>query len=243
MKPAQKSTTSFPGRHDFLFEDLRDELGDSPKILSVGCAAGYEALDLKRLIPHARIFGCEVNQKALGEAMCLCTPHGITIFESNVEAIRKHGPYDAITCLHVLVKYPDVQDKDDISSIYPFAEFDASLGTLVSNLASGGIIVVYNSCYLVEHSSVRNDVQAVPPGRHRQNGWIEKYGRDGRRLSRCFGRLNEEWYPLRTWRRKLKEQWDLFEDQRAIEMLEYRHDLLCADPVDTTTIMWRKTAW
>lgn len=139
-------------------------------------------------------------------------------------------------------QYPDVQGKDDIASIYPFTEFDASLGMLVSNLASAGIIVVYNSCYLVDHSSIRNDVRPVSPVRHRHNGWIEKYGPDGRRLSRCFGRLNDEWYPLRTWRQKLKQQWDLFEDQRAIEMLEYRHDPLGAEPIDTTTTMWRKTA-
>jgi hypothetical protein len=242
MKPAQKSTTTFPARHDYLFEDLRDSLGDSPKILSFGCAAGFEALDIKRLIPHAKVLGCEVNRKALDEAMRRCTPHGITIFESNAEAIRKHGPYDAITCLHVLVKYPDVQNEDDISTIYPFTEFDTSLSVLASSLATGGVIAVYNSCYLVDHSSIRNDVQAIPPGRHRQNGWIEKCGADGRRLSRCYGRLNDEWYPLRTWRRKLKEQWDLFEDQRDIEMLEYRHDLLCAAPIDTTSTLWRKTA-
>src|SRR5262245_48220286 len=176
MKQAQISTISFQTRHDYLFEDLRDLMKDksitNPRILSFGCSEGFEPFDIKRIIPQAMVFGCDINQRALAKAEALCGPHGIGIFSSDADAIRGNGPYDAIVCLNVLVRYPDIAGKEDISEIYPFADFDEAVSVLGTSLTVGGVFVLYNSCYLMEQTAQGEHFAAVPVRRHLRNGWV-----------------------------------------------------------------------
>lgn len=142
MWAAQRSTASLPTRHDNIFLDLADALNNipAPKVLSFGCSKGFEPLDLARLIPNATVLGCDVEPKALIEAKGRCEQAGIRIFESNAETLREFGPYDAITAMNVLTRYPTVQDRDDISGIYPFSAFDQVVHSIVDQIKPGGLL-------------------------------------------------------------------------------------------------------
>lgn len=100
MLGAQTSTASFAGRHEPLFADLGDALAEHacPHVLSFGCSAGWEPLDLARHLPRAAVLGCDVNEAVLREARARC-PAEIEIFASTAEQLREHGPFDAITAL------------------------------------------------------------------------------------------------------------------------------------------------
>lgn len=246
MKTIQSSTASFSTRHDDLFQDLADALSrrgaDRPKILSFGCSEGFEPLDLQRLVPVAEIFGCDVNQRVLAKAHERCDPAGITIFESDAGAIARHGPYDAIVCMNVLVRYPEIQGHDDITGIYPFAEFEETAGALLEQLAPGGFFVLFNSCYLMEDMATTADLSPVAPARHRRNGWIEKYDRTGRRLTQSFGEIDGQWLPVVEWRRAIQIAGKGMTDRTPFKTLPYRHDRVegIAADFDDETSIWMK---
>lgn len=244
MKAAQVSTASFPSRHEYLFEDARSAVPNAERLLSVGCAGGFEALDLKRFFPKADVSGCDVSPKALAEARTLCEPLGITVFESNVENIRRYAPYDLITCMSVLVRYPAVQDQQDISEIYPFSEFDDSVSLLVDSLKPGGVLALFNSCYLMEQASAVGSLEPLPVLLHRSNGWIDKYDRTGRRLTCCRGIVSGEEMSLKQWRSALRANRSLTDESCIRDMAEhrlnYRHDLLTSQDVNLATTLWRK---
>src|SRR4051794_5262716 len=109
---AQVSTASFSTRHDYVFGELRDCLERhgfvQPRVLSFGCARGHEPLDLKRIIPGAKVLGCDVNQSALAEADNRCRSEDITIFASSPAALSEQGPYHAVVAMNVLTRYPEI---------------------------------------------------------------------------------------------------------------------------------------
>ncbi|HEU5107026.1 MAG TPA: class I SAM-dependent methyltransferase, partial [Micromonosporaceae bacterium] len=191
MWAAQISTASFAARHVDIVLDLADALAESgiarPRVLSFGCSKGFEPLDLAHAIPGAEVLGCDVCPDALAEAVERTAPAGIRIFASTPADIAAHGPYDAVVALNVLTRYPAIRGRDDISPVYPFADFDFSATRLADSLNPGGILAVYNACYLFEQTAAAAAFRPVPARRHARNGWMEKHDRSGTRLTTVVG--------------------------------------------------------
>jgi hypothetical protein len=246
MWAAQVSTASFSARHVDIVLDLADALAGSgishPRVLSFGCSKGFEPLDLARAMPSAEVLGCDVSPDALAEATQRCGPAGIRIFESTPANLARYGPYDAAVALNVLNRYPAIRGVDDISAVYPFAEYNFSVGHLSDNLNPGGILAIYNSCYLFEQAGAAAAFRPVAPRRHTRNGWTEKHDRSGTRLTSVTGEFEGRCYPVHEWRTVLNREAHRFEDRSVFERLPYQHTPVrpYAIEPDLTTVFWRK---
>lgn len=243
MWAAQRSTASFPNRHDALFMDLGDALAGipSPKVLSFGCSKGFEPLDLARLISGAQVLGCDVDEKALAEARERCEP-AITIFASSAGSLAEHGLYDAVVAMSVVTRYPSIQDKDDISAIYPFSAFEGAVESIASQITRGGVFLLYNACYAFEQTRAAQEFEPVASLRHKNNGWIDKYDRSGLRLTKAEGEQNGQRIPIHTWRTQLWEEAHRDENWAVFENSPYFQTAIrpkIAVP-DLQTVMWRK---
>ncbi len=246
---AQASTVTRSGRHEVLFADLAlilKDLGISrPRVLSFGCSTGFEPLDLKRQIPGAKVYGCDINDKALAEAKNRCAAENITIIKSEPGALAKLGTFDVITVMSVLTSYPAIQDRPDISKIYPFKLFDSLLSSITSMIAPGGFLVLYNSCYLFEQSTSAPNFVAQPSVKNRMNGWSDKYDKSGKRLTDVFGTHQGRSYPASEWRKLLANDPNRVKDLEA-DLMDYEFRTVPGAGVqpNTYTVFWRrKSSW
>ena len=247
---AQSSLTTYQGRHDLHFGHLARLLEpvQRPRILSFGCSTGAEPLDLLRSAPGAVVSGCDVNRRALAAAREVCEPHGIDIFDGSPEALAMRAPFDAIVAMNVLCRFPPPV-VDDLSAAFAFEQFELTLGALVGALRPGGLLMVYNAQYLVEQAACAARLEPVPTGLT-GNGWLEKYGRDGRRLTAVTGVWKGDRLALRDWRAAivrdtpgLVEDTLTMADAAALEVLEYEHRPLHPPlDADLATVVWRKPA-
>ena len=157
----QTATTTAADRYPELFATLAERLPPGARILSFGCSTGEELSSLRRLMPHARLTGVEINPRArrLAERRVAGDP----LVE--VVASLPDGPFDAILALAVLQREPHrIADQGivDLSRTYPFARFDQALAALVDRLAAGGLLAIFHAHYRVEDSSVAGELTAIP---------------------------------------------------------------------------------
>ncbi|MEQ1955638.1 class I SAM-dependent methyltransferase [Mesorhizobium sp. CN2-181] len=233
--PAQKSTYSFPRRNDRTFERIVSILaaGNSNrlKLLSFGCSKGIEPLDLKRLAPSAEVYGCDVDADALEIARGECAEAGIHIFESSRDAILRLGPFDAIVAMNVLVDWPAIHTRDRIDHIYPFRRFNDSVSTMFDALTVGGYMAIYNTCYLVEQTTVAGKLHPVHHTMPRRNGWLDKYDRFGQRIAVA---VDAKGTPIdKDWRKYMNG------NSYYPKVLECKF-LPKDTPADCKTIIWQK---
>jgi 2-polyprenyl-3-methyl-5-hydroxy-6-metoxy-1,4-benzoquinol methylase len=240
---AQEYTHTFATRSDIVFAALRDILADQDmrdrRILSFGCSQGYEALDLARWFPDARVLGCDIALAALSRAHELCEPRGIGVFKSTPDAVRAFGPYDVITAMNVFLKYPMAQGKPDISDIYAFESFERQLDVLVDSLQPRGLLVIYNASYLFEQTRHAGRFDPVPIESTNENGWSDKYDRSGVRLTCVVTMVNGQDVDIHELR---KINWEAEKIERP--EIYSRHDRLVGvlpgvEP-DVRTIVWRR---
>jgi hypothetical protein len=200
---------------------------------------GLEPLDIARIIPDARVLGCDISIPALQQAHERCEDRGIAIFRSTPSALRAFGPYDGITAINVLLRYPEIQGVEDISEIYPFQVFESQLAPLVDSLRPGGVLLLYNACYLFEQTAHARLFEPVPRLGEGANGWADKYDRSGVRISLATGYVDEVPMAKSEWRRAVLEA---PEDTRSTFTYSVARiaDVLPDVTADLTTIVWRK---
>lgn len=151
----QVSTASFDDRYRPIFHGLQRALGMvAPKILSYGCSDGYESNDLaSKHFHHGSIVGCDIDEDALRiSKLNNRFPSRVLIIKSEEEALRAHGPFDAVISMAVLCRWPDTANMNDISELYPFSKFTESIEFLSSLLRPGGLLCIYNANYLVSET-------------------------------------------------------------------------------------------
>jgi|DewCreStandDraft_4_1066084.scaffolds.fasta_scaffold16949_5 hypothetical protein len=178
------STTSYD-RYPELFDAARNYITTRGfgrvSILSFGCSTGEECFTLRRYFPHAKIYGTDINRLNLLMATRANSDPDIQFFYSNEENIRQHGPYHIIFCLSVLCRWEDTKDLDDCSAVYPFEKFDRTVAQLSECLIPGGIMVIYNSNFCLEDSSVGKYYEIIPVSLP-DSGFVHKFDRFNRRL-------------------------------------------------------------
>lgn len=178
------STTSYD-RYPELFSAAKyyvEGLGlNDIRILSFGCSTGEECFTLRKYFPHAKIFGTDIDRLNLLQANKFNSDPAIQFFYSNDENIKQHGPYHIIFCMSVLCRWEDTRDLKDCSAVYPFEKFDKTVVQLSDCLVPGGVMVIYNSNFCLEESSVGKLYDIVPVSLP-DSGFVHKFDRNNKRL-------------------------------------------------------------
>ncbi len=181
----QPTVVSWPDRYPRIFEACRVLVPDHPglRILSFGCASGEEVVTLRRYFPTAQIIGCELNPVALSRCRKLVLDDGVRFVASEFRDLAALGPFDLVFCMAVLQRLPDVVDAydvQDISTIYPFEQFDQQIAELDAVVRTGGMIVVHHAQYFFRDTSVAWKYDVIPVVTPALVGRI-RFTRDGRR--------------------------------------------------------------
>lgn len=160
----QLSTASFDNRYSAIFTALDRALNmPTPRVLSWGCSDGFEPNDLATKHFHnGHIVGCDIDGEALRIArMCNLYPARVTITASTPESLNEFQPFDAVTAMAVLCRWPDTREMEDISAFYPFEKFAEAIDYLVSLIRPGGLLCVYNANYLVSETPAMQYLEEV----------------------------------------------------------------------------------
>ena len=156
MPQAQPQRSSEPNRYPIIFSAVANLVGSKGlPVLSYGCSSGYEPMALADYFPESLILGVDVHPTALAEARqnTRDCPR-VSIAASERHAILSAGPFGAIFAMSVLCRWPETKGADDISEIWPFADFEAHIRLLDEALAPGGVLAIYNSNYNFRDSDI-----------------------------------------------------------------------------------------
>ena len=192
----QRRTNTAPNRYPGIFRTVRSHIAASHgpglgegrlRILSFGCSTGIEVLSIRAYFPDATIFGCDRDPDAMRQALRNTRDDACRLFLSTPEAITANGPYDLIFAMSVFCQYPDSKGVSNLESLYPFSLYEKLASNLIDNLREGGLLCVMNSNYpfstLPQSAQFDRLRSPLIPG----NGFIDKFARDGRRLTTSFG--------------------------------------------------------
>jgi hypothetical protein len=192
----QAATSTSNNRYPGVFRTLQERIAQKAgpglgqgrlKILSFGCSTGSELSSLRSYFPEALLYGCDVNAAALRLASDALQMDEAVIFESTPENIKSHGPFDVILAMSVLCRFPESMSRDilDLSTIYPFEDFNRTIGVLSDNLKMDGILCLYNTNHDFARSDVAAEFRAVRSPLIASNGFVDKFDVKGRRMTWC----------------------------------------------------------
>lgn len=192
----QRKTNTAPNRYPGIFRTARalisetygpDLNGARLRILSFGCSSGGEVFSIRAYFPDAEIFACDCNKKVLREAAKNLRDDPAHLFYSTPEAIAENGPFDLVFAMSVFCQSPASTKVTNLQAIYPFQLFEDLAGNLSENLRPGGLFSIINCNYLFRDLPFATQYQAVRSPLIAGNGFIDKFARDGSRLTTSFG--------------------------------------------------------
>jgi SAM-dependent methyltransferase len=148
----QTTSATAVDRYPEIFSACRELLAEKTdlRILSFGCATGEEVFTLRRYFPGATLVGAEINKACLQVCRSKTWDDKVIFVESTPENLAEHGPYDAIFCMAVFQRSPDLvfaRHMTDLKKIYPFRRFEAQLRELDALVKPGGLLVCQYSQY------------------------------------------------------------------------------------------------
>ena len=157
-------------RHPRLFNTAVDYLKGqgitASKVLSYGCSTGEEPASLSELyFPQANVVGVDIVPEVVEKARSTfgASHPRVTFDLSTPEAIRKHGPFDAIFAMSVLCRI-DCKTFEALNKIFTLKDFAAHIELLDSVLKPGGVMVILNGNYSVlDTPSAANYTVIQPP--------------------------------------------------------------------------------
>lgn len=126
------------------------------RVLSFGCSTGEELSTLDDLYFSGVVLtGVDISAECVAKARQLSYTgkNKVEIYGPDDDS-WKYKNYRVILALSVLCRWPDTIDMDSIESLYSFPEFEAQVRFLTDRLEPGGLLVVHNSSYYVEDTSV-----------------------------------------------------------------------------------------
>jgi hypothetical protein len=158
-------------RYPEIFSAVRDQFGDGAaiKILSFGCSTGEEVLTLRKYFPAATIVGAEINPRSLAICRKLPVDDRVTFVRSEPRNIGAHAPFDAVFCMAVLQRDPQLVMREKVTSlrkVYPFERFDGAIRDIDSWLRPGGILAVHHAHYFLGDSSVASSYSILDRAAH-----------------------------------------------------------------------------
>lgn len=184
----QLTSTTGTNRYPELFEEVRKNMFEKAaqkiSILSFGCSTGEECFSLRRYFNNALIIGTDINKSNLAKAEKNNADENIRFIFSTPENIIRQVPYEIIFCLSVLCRWEDTRYVENCSALYPFEKFESTVAMLSNLLAPGGLLVIYNSNFAFEDTTVYKADQysiirtpSVP-----DSGFVYKFNKDCNRV-------------------------------------------------------------
>ena len=186
MITIQPHTNTQRHRYDPIFKRAQKafSMADKLNILSFGCSTGEEVLDLNELFTDATITGCDVSHACIEAAKRkIKAPNIKFICLADTELSSISGPFDMVTAMSVLCKWPETFGTENIRHIYPFEVFDSIVSALDLLLKPGGTFLLYNANYFFEDTSAARQYRASMESEDSENGFVEKYSPAGIRLT------------------------------------------------------------
>jgi len=176
----QLTSTTAVNRYPELFAEVQKIFLSSrnnvePLILSFGCSTGEECFSLREYFKDAKIIGVDINNRNLRKASRKNNDARIKFLFSSTENIEKEGKYDLIFCLSVLCRWEDTKNVTNCERIYPFQKFEASVKELSNQLLEGGLLVIYNSNFRFEDTTIFGDYEIVKTPSVEDSGFVNKF--------------------------------------------------------------------
>jgi len=138
IKIHQYSTYTEKNRYsDFLHKII---ISEKSKILSFGCSTGEECITLNNLFKNCDIFGTDIRD----DLEDVCKMKNVNFIKYNDLCNHK---FDAIFCMSILCKNPELLNLNNSSIIYPIHKFNELLLFIHSLLKINGKLIIYNTNY------------------------------------------------------------------------------------------------
>lgn len=142
---------------------------DTLKILSFGCSFGLEPNVLsdkyfKKSIIHAIDIDIDIIKTNIENNI-----NSNIIYYNDINLLD--NDYDIIFCMSVLCRWPEDQH------LYSFNIFQKTLLNINKHLKVGGNLVIYNSQYLLEETSLNDYYDAINTQKY-NTGFVTKYTKD-----------------------------------------------------------------
>jgi SAM-dependent methyltransferase len=193
---AQVATSTLNNRYPGIFRTVQGRIaqkfgadlgGNRLKILSFGCSDGSEISSLRSYFPEALIFGCDVNEEALGAASEALFMDEAFLFRSSSEAILRYGPFDVVFAMSVLCRFPDSMKADliDFTPVYSHDSFNRGIQLLSDALRDDGILCLYNTNYSFLQLDLANGFRVVSSPLIGSNGFVDHFDNRGARVTWC----------------------------------------------------------
>lgn len=179
---AQVSHYTESDRYPEYFSALTHKLNKEPhpKILSFGCANGSEAQALRMYMTNAKVDGVDIDKDLISKNKESNTDSHIRYYD-NVSHLSA-AYYDAVTMMHVLEYFSSLHEIDYFKRArFPFDTFERLLALVDPLLVDGGYLLIYNSNYRFDDSSLANNYKRVGP--MLSSGCGFQYSADGALLS------------------------------------------------------------
>ena len=185
----QDDGTTGPDRYPTIFAFVREALGDgeTPRLLSFGCATGEEVLSLRRYFPQAHLAGIDINPRHITLARArpeLARDARVTLERAGSLRGQADGAFDAIFCLSVLRRgILGVGRRERCDPHLRFADFDRQIAEFARCLRPGGLLAVRNSNFRVRDASAAGQFEVALRLRLAPDATTPLFGPDNRRLA------------------------------------------------------------
>ena len=154
-----------PNRYPEIFSACSKLKPKAKNILSFGCSTGEECFSLRTYFPDSTIYGTDLFQFVLDEAIAKNTDPNIH-FSLGLPKVK----FDIIFCMTVFCRHHLHGIHPTIGVTFKFEDFEKQLGPLVSSLNYSGCIVIHNShfrffetIYGPQFSTIHVDANDITP--------------------------------------------------------------------------------
>lgn len=155
------ATDRYPALFGAVAGLARPRAGTPRRILSFGCSSGEECATLARYFPDAEIVGADISPRVLRTARRTWRHLERVRFVSTGDLFAGADTFDLVFAMSVLCRHRDTQHATRSDDIYPFAQFEATVGQLARRVRADGLLVIFNANYRFEDTAPADGFEPV----------------------------------------------------------------------------------
>lgn len=156
---------TYPGRHPDLFTFAQNFFKEKDVVnaLSFGCSVGDECISILNYLPTSKITGIDINRKNITIASKKNSNPNIEFIHADILDFQfpEKRQFNVIFILSVLCIEPEARFYNGIEKLFSFDLFERIIVKLDEYLLKGGLIIIRNSNYLFEDSSIAGKYTAL----------------------------------------------------------------------------------
>lgn len=162
---------------------------DKLKLLSFGCSTGEEIRALDEIyLQGADLTGVDIDSESISEARKKCIGSRNSCFFYHVSDDAWKAKYNVVMAMSVLCNWPTTRRKLNINSLYSFASFNEQVEQLDQLLDVGGLLVIHNSNYFFEDTSIYQKNYRPYGNKSLSVGFVKRFDVNGwRYINHRFG--------------------------------------------------------